>query len=293
MSPMHLYNTVNQDYFQRTNGYNSKLTLNIAGQYQQNLFLGASLNFHDVLFDQYTEFTESGYDVNSEIQFVNFDNYLRTEGSGFSFSLGAIAKLNENVRLGGSYQSPTWYRLLDDTSQRINSDLADSEIGFIDFNVVNLFDVYRIKTPGKVTGSLAIIFGPQGLLSFDYGYQDMAQAELRPVLDPRFNDENTFIAGQLGAVKTFRVGGEYRIDNVSLRGGYRFEGSPYQDGVTIGDLEAISFGIGINFGGSRLDLAYSRSEQSAQQQLFTTGFPATALVNNTNTNIILGYTLNL
>ena len=288
-----LYNTVNQEYFQRTNGYNSKLTLNFAGQYQQNLFLGASLNFHNVLFDQYTEFTEGGYDANSEIQFVTFDNYLRTEGSGFSFSLGAIAKLNENVRVGGSYQSPTWYRLLDDTSQRINSDLADSEIGFIDFNVVNLFDVYRIKTPGKVNASLAIIFGPQGLLSFDYGYQDMSEAELRPTLDPSFNDENSFIASQLGGVDTFRVGGEYRIDNVSLRGGYRFEGSPYQDGVTIGDLEAISLGIGFNFGGSRLDLAYSRSEQSARQQLFSTGFPSTALVNNTNTNIILGYTLNL
>ncbi len=288
-----LYNTVNQEYFRRTNGYNSKLTLNLSGQYQENLFVGASLNFHDILFDEYTEFTETGYDLNSEIQFVNFDNYLRTEGSGFSFSLGAIAKLNQNVRVGGSYQSPTWYRLLDDTSQRINSDLADSEIGFIDFNVVNLFDAYRIRTPGKVTASMAIIFGPQGLLSFDYGYQDMAQAELRPTTDPRFNNENTFIATQLGNVNTFRLGGEYRIDNVSLRGGYRFEGSPYQDGITIGDLEAISFGIGVNFGGSRLDLAYSRSEQSARQQLFSTGFPSTALVDNTNTIITLGYTLNL
>jgi hypothetical protein len=288
-----LYNNVNQEYFRRTNGYNSKLTFNFSGQYQQNLFLGASLNFHDVLFDQYTEFSERGFDTNSEIQFVNFDNYLRTEGSGFSMSLGAIAKVNENVRIGGSYQSPTWYRLLDDTSQRINSDLADSEIGFIDFDVVNLFEVYRIKTPSKLTASLAIIFGPQGLLSFDYGYQDMAQAELRPTSDPSFSSENTLIASQLGVVNTFRVGGEYRIDNVSFRGGYRFEGSPYEDPAIAGDLEAVSLGIGFNFGGSRLDLAYSRSEQNSQRQLFATGFPTTALVKNINTNILLGYTLNL
>ncbi len=288
-----IYSNVDQDYFQRTNGYNSKFTMNFSGQFQQNIFLGASLNIHDIFFDQYTEFTETGYDANSEIQFVNFDNYLRTTGSGVSFSLGAIAKLNENVRLGGSYQSPTWYRLLDDTSQRINSDLADSDIRFIDFNIVNLFEVYRIKTPGKANGSMAIIFGPKGLLSFDYSYQNMANAELRPTSDPSFRDENSFIASELGAVNTFRVGGEYRIENVSLRGGYRFEGSPYQDGVTIGDLEAFSFGIGFNFGGSRLDLAYSRSQQSARQQLFSPGFPTTGLVNNTNTNVILGYTLNL
>ncbi|WP_372974251.1 OmpP1/FadL family transporter [Muriicola sp.] len=288
-----VYNNVDQQYFRRTNGYNSKLTLNFAGQYQQNLFLGASLNFHDVLFDQYTEFTETGYDASSPISFVNFDNYLRTEGSGFSFSLGAIAVMNENLRIGGSYQSPTWYRLLDDTSQRINSDLADSEIGFIDFNVVNLFDEYRIKTPAKLTGSLAIVFGPQGLISFDYGYQDMAEAELRPIFDPVFSDENTFIASQLGPVNTYRIGGEYRIENLSLRGGYRFESSPYEDGVTVGDLEAFSFGLGFNFGGSRLDLAFSRAEQSRQNTLFVTGFPSPANVTNINTNVLVGYTLNL
>jgi len=286
------YSGVNQDYFESTTGYNSKFTVNFAGQYQQNLYLGASLNFHTVLFDKYTEFTEQGFDSASEIQFTNFDNLLHTEGSGFSFNLGAIAKLNENVRLGGSYQSPTWYRLTDDTSQRINSDLADSEINFIDFSVINLFEAYRIKTPGKITASMAIIFGPQGLLSFDYGYQDMSEAELRPLSDPSFSDENSFIASQLGGVDTFRVGGEYRIDNVSLRAGYRFEGSPYMDGVTIGDLEAISLGIGFNFGGSRLDLAYSRSEQDVNQQLFVTGLPAPATINATNTNVSLGYTMN-
>lgn len=288
-----LYNTVNQEYFRRTNGYNSKLTVNFAGQYQQNLFLGASLNFHDVFFDQYTEFTETGYDPSSEIQFVSFDNYLRTEGSGFSFSLGGIAVVNENVRIGGSYQSPTWYRLLDDTSQRINSDLADSEIGFINFNVINLFDEYRIKTPAKLTGSLAVIFGPQGLLSFDYGYQDMSQAELRPTSDPSFSDENSFIASQLGTVNTYRIGGEYRIDNISFRGGYRFESSPYEDGETVGDLEGYSLGLGFNFGGSRLDFAFSRSEQSSLNRLFVTGLPTPASVTNINTNILVGYTLNL
>ena len=288
-----IYNTVDQEYFRRTNGYNSKLTLNFAGQYQQNLYLGASLNFHDILFDQYTEFRESGYDPSSPVSFVNFDNYLRTEGSGFSFSLGAIALLNENVRVGGSYQSPTWYRLLDDTSQRINSDLADSEIGFIDFNVVNLFDQYRIKTPSKLTGSLAIVFGPQGLLSFDYGYQDMSEAELRPTSDPSFSDENSFIASQLGVVNTYRIGGEYRIKKISLRGGYRFESSPYEDGVTVGDLEAYSLGLGFNFGASRLDLAFSRSEQSSLNRLFVTGLPTPARIDNINTNVLVGYTLNL
>ncbi|WP_411031311.1 OmpP1/FadL family transporter [Spongiimicrobium sp. 3-5] len=286
------YNTVNQEFFQRTSGYNGKFTLNVASQYKETLYLGASLNFHTVFYDKITRLRESGFDAGSEIQFVDFDNFLHTEGSGFSFSVGAIAKLNDNIRVGGSYQSPTWYRLTDDTSQRINSDLADNDIGFIDFNIVNLFERYTIKTPGKLTGSLALIFGKEGLLSFDYGYQDMSQAELRPTSDASFASENTFIAGQLGAVSTYRVGGEYRIDQVSLRAGYRFEESPYEDGVTIGDLNGYSGGIGYNFGGSRLDLAVSRTEQDFNQQLFDTGVTTPALISSAITNVTLGYTLN-
>ena len=288
------YSSVNQEYFQSTTGYNSRFTLNAGAQYQENLYLGASLNFHTVLYDRLTLFDETGYDAASPIQTTTFDNLLHTEGTGFSFSVGGIAKLNDNIRVGGSYQSPTWYRLTDDFSQRINTDFADRnpDINFIDFNIVNLFEAYTIKTPGKLTGSAAIIFGKQGLVSFDYGYQDMSQAELRPTSDPSFSQVNQDVANQLGAVSTFRVGGEYRIDAVSLRGGYRFEQSPFEDESTIGDLTGFSAGIGYNFGGSRLDLAFSRSEQDVDEQLFDAGITTPAVVNRINTNITLGYTLN-
>ncbi len=285
------YTNVNQDYVRSTSGYNNRFTLNFAGQYQENLYVGASLNFHNVFYDRITFLDENGYNPDSPIQFTTFDNFLHTEGYGFSFSLGAIAKLNDNIRIGGSYQSPTWYELTDDTSQRINSNLAVSDINFIDFGVVNLFEEYRIKTPAKLTGSLAVVFGKDGLLSFDYGYQDMSQAELRPTADPSFANENEFIANQLGAVNTFRLGGEIRFDEVSLRGGYRYEESPYESGDIVGDLNGFSGGIGYSFGGSRLDLAYSRTEQDVNSFFFDSGIDNAAMVNRINTNITLGYTI--
>lgn len=286
------YQTVNQEFYSNTRGYNSKFTLNMASQYQDFLYLGASLNFHNTIYDRYDEFSESGYDGNSEIQFTTFDNLLHTQGSGFSFSLGAIAKLNEFIRLGGSYQSPTWYRLTDDFSQRINSDLADDDIDFINLNVVNLFETYTIKTPGKLTGSMALVFGNNGLLSFDYQYQDMSNAELRPDYDSSFASVNTDISSELSAVSSFRVGGEYRISRVSLRGGYLFEQSPYANGNTIGDLNGFSAGIGYSFGPNRLDIGLNRSEQDINKLLFDTGLTTPALINNVNTNVTLSYTLN-
>ena len=286
------YTAVDQDYRQSTSGYNSRFTVNFAGEYQDNLYLGASANFHTVFYDKVTFLDETGYEGASPIQSTIFDNLLHTEGSGFSFQLGAIAKVNRGLRLGGSYQSPTWYRLTDDTAQRIDSDLADDDIGFIDFTIINLFEEYRIRVPAKFTGSAAIIFGKDGLLSFDYSYQDMSKAELRPTSDPSFQVVNDNIAATLGDINTIRIGAEYRIEELSLRGGYRMEESPYADGSTIGDLEGYSLGLGYSFGASRLDLSFSRSERDINAPLFDVGVNTTAFRNAENTNVALTYSLN-
>lgn len=286
------YSTVNQRYLESTAGYNGKFTANFASQYGDNLYLGASLNIHNILYEKLTQLSESGFDSDSDIKNISFDNLLRTEGSGFSFSMGAIAKLSESVRLGGSYQSPTWYRLSDETSQKINSDLADDDISFINFNIRNIFEDYTIQTPAKLTGSLAVIFGQQGLISFDYGYQDMSNAKIKPSTDPSFASENAFIANQLRAVSSLRMGGEYRLNALSLRAGYRFEQSPYANSATIGDLNGYSGGLGYNFGGSRLDLSYGYASQDIRKSLYETGLPTPANITTKNSVISLGYTIN-
>ena len=287
------YDQVNQNYVQSTNGFNNKLTMNFAGQYENFLSIGASLNFHSVLYERVTFLTESGYDQESAIQSGTFDNFLRTRGSGFSFGLGAIARLGDIFRVGASYQSPTWYQLTDDLSQQVNSDFPDKnqDIRFIDFSIVNLFPRYTIKTPGRYTGSLAMVFGTSGLLSFDYGYQDMSNAELRPTSDPDFNSENQFISQQLGAVSTFRAGGEYRISRLSLRGGYRFEQSPFKNNSDWGNLQGFSGGLGFSFGPNRLDFTYSQTRQDIPQSLFDLNL-SSASVERINSFYTLTYTLN-
>src|SRR5690606_23310822 len=185
-----VYDNVDQRYMRGTSGYNSKFSLNFASQYEDFLYLGATINLHSLVYDRVTYFNEGGYDAGSPIQAIAFDNVLHTEGNGFSFNLGAIGKLGEMVRIGASYQSPTWYTLTDDTAQRISSNLAVADIEYINFRVVNLYGDYKIKTPGKIMGSLALVFGQEGLISFDYGHQDMSKAELRPASDPNFAGEN-------------------------------------------------------------------------------------------------------
>jgi len=284
------FTTVNQDYFYTNSGANSKFNFNLATQYKDVLYLGMSLNGNFIYSERITSIKETGYDASSVLDFVTFDNILKTTGAGFSMQAGVIGKIGKTLRLGASFHSPTWYVLSDELSQRINSNLADIDIGFINQNQVTIFEDYKLRTPAKLTGSAAVIFGKHGLLSVDYHYKDYNNMKLRS--NTGFADTNANISNSLMGTSSVNVGGEYRIQKWSLRAGYRYEESPYKNKTIIDDLTGYSLGFGYNFGRSKIDFAYSQSGQDVSHQLYDTGLTNTAKIDELNVAVMASFTLN-
>ena len=279
--------TFDQEYSYAATGLNGKFSFNFATQFKDNLYLGVSLNSHFLNYDRVTTFFEANDNPGSEINEIYFEDRLSTLGSGFSFQLGSIAKLGSSVRLGAAYESPTWYTISEESTQYLESYSTAEGEAIVDPDVVNIYPDYKIQTPGKYTGSLAVLFGAQGLISFDYSYKDYSTTRFRPTGDPEFSFQNSVIQDDLKAASIYRVGGEYRIAGLSLRGGYRYEESPYADEFTIGDLQGYSLGLGYNFGNARLDLAYDTADQQSNPQLFQVGLTDTAYINRDNSNFTL------
>lgn len=262
-----------------TSGYNSKLSFNIATSYKDRIYFGANLNVHITDYRRSSSFYEDNdnpLEARETISSVRFNNNLYTYGNGFSFQLGTIAKVTDSFRLGLAYESNTWYDLYDETSQSLYS--TRKAIGGQDINatvnpnIVNVYDSYTLQTPGKTTFSAAYVFGKSGLISVDYAIKDYGNTKYKPTSDPGFRGVNNDISNQLTNTGELRVGAEYKIKQLSLRGGYRFEGSPYKNGTTIGDLNSYSGGLGYNFGGTKIDLAYSYLERKSNPGFFATGF---------------------
>ena len=109
--------TFNQEYSLVSQGYSGKFTINAGMQYGDNLFLGVNLNSHFFNYDRLTYLFEGNSNPGSFVTEVGFENRLRSEGSGFSFQLGAIAKLTESLRVGVTYDSPTWFTIDEDITQ--------------------------------------------------------------------------------------------------------------------------------------------------------------------------------
>lgn len=278
----------------RTSGYNSKLSFNIATSYKDRIYLGANLNVHITDFRRSSTFYEDNsnpLETNATISNLRFNNDLYTYGNGFSFQLGAIAKVTESFRLGLAYESNTWYELYDEVSQSLYTTTqalnGPEKYSNVNPNIVNVYESYTLQTPGKTTFSAAYIFGKSGLISVDYAIKDYGNTKYKPTNDAGFKGVNNDISNQLTSTGELRVGAEYKIKQLSLRGGYRYEGSPYKNGTTIGDLNSYSGGLGYNFGGTKIDLAYSYLERKSNQGFFATGLTDGANITSKLNNVSL------
>ena len=283
-----------QRYNNVATGLNGKFTFNFGTQFKDFLYLGVNLNSHFINYENVTEFSEFNSNPGSETNEVYFDNFLTTNGEGFSAQIGGIAKINDYIRLGLTYDTPTWYNIREEASQYLEtfSDEFDEQV-IIAPSIINVYPEYRLKTPAKLTGSVALLFGKRGLLNFDYSRKDFSNTEFKPENDLAFQQLNNQISSEMKAASTYKIGGEYRIQNLSLRAGYSYEESPFKDESRFGSKDGYSGGLGYNFGNFNLDLAYNYLRYTENTPLYTVGLTNRASIERNLSNLTLSLNFGL
>jgi len=282
------------NYYQKNDiintGYNGKLGFNASAQYQEKLTIGLNLNTHFTDYTRSSRFYESNTNNTGTTNLVNkvyFNNDLHTFGNGFSFQVGGIYKISSIFRLGLAYESPTWLKLEDELSQSVvatsgnptDGDLVSDEVNP---NITIIYGPYTLQTPDKWTLSGALVFGKDGLISFDYSKKNYSSMHYKP--SENYDELNSEIKTVFTNANEYRIGLEKKLKQWSLRGGYRFEESPYKDKTKMGDLTGFSGGLGYNFGSTKLDFAYSNAKRSYADQMFSKGLTDKAFLNSKNNN---------
>ena len=235
------------------------ISFNLGIQYNQKLYFGINLNSHFINYERNTYLFENNVNPNSYINQVDFENSLLTTGNGFSLQIGGLYKINNFIRLGMAYDSPTWLTLREETTQYLATfDNTENIRTTINPAVVNVFPEYKIKTPAKITGSAAFIFSDKGLLSVDFSRKDYSSTRLSSNSSYGYSQENNQIVSSLKVANSLRIGAEIRHKKISYRGGYRLEESPYKNNVEFGDLSGFSLGLGFNLAKSRLDISFTK-----------------------------------
>lgn len=236
--------------------------------FNHKLYFGFSVGIIDLYYKESSQLSE--WDNNNDIPYFNdmqFDTYLNTTGTGYNAKLGVIFKPTNEIRLGASLHTPTFFNLHDVFDTEMNTYLTyddGSERYSAQPDYISDYD-YDLETPLKATLSGAFVIAKKGLLSADYEIVDYSTAKLRRGGDGYgFVPENQDIAEAYRAVGNIRLGGEYRVtEAVSLRAGYEYYPSPYNSQAfgtsqpnADASLNIMSAGFGYRSGGFFLDVAY-------------------------------------
>jgi hypothetical protein len=255
-------------------------TLALGLNFNHKFYLGASVGIDDLYFRESTALREK--DDKNKIPYLNeftFSSNLRTYGTGYNFKLGAIYKPVNEVRLGVSIATPTFFNLSDkfETSMESSVTYMDNSTEHYTANSPYSEYNYDLVTPFKATVSGAFVIGKKGLISADYEYVDYSIAKLRNGGNGyQFIDQNNDISTIYKPVSNFRLGGEFRLsDAFALRAGYEIYPSAFKstafgkDQPNAGLTYSIySAGFGYTSGSFFLDVALRHSVYSEYATLY-------------------------
>lgn len=260
-----------------TGGMN-EVVFTAGGNYLDKLMLGATLGITSINYNRSFNFEERDLSGNLSNDFSSFQytEKLATSGTGVNLKLGAILKASDNFRFGLALHTPTAIYLNDISSIVMTSNTdsfltrnnpSASPITTFKQDSVLIYN-YTLYTPGKVIGSFTLLFNKKGFLTADIEYLDYSSMTYR-FEDADFLAEssmNNTIQKTYKSAVNVRVGAEAKLQDVSLRAGFAFYGSPYQSTVVNSDRLLFSLGTGYRTNTWFLDGAFVHSMQKIAEK---------------------------
>ena len=263
--------TDSQRFINTYNGELSEYNFVISALYKKDLYVGFSINTFDLKFSQNNTLTEKNNDGNGNVLNARYNQQNYTLGTGFSLNAGLIYKASKYLRLGFSYQTPTWFTEINEETNIVDNDGFFGDTTIFVSNDTTTYDntlggfnprqnfSYKLKTPGVATASAAFIFGSWGLISADYSYKTYNNMKLS---NDDFSQENEFFLNNLRNTYTLKLGTEWRLKSLSIRGGYLYEQSPDKFAIESDNIKGYSFGAGYSFGNVKFDISYQNKSRT-------------------------------
>lgn len=210
------------------------------------VLLGATVAITDLNYRLTALYDEAFTNDNN----LYLDNYFATDGTGYSFNVGAIVRPTDFLRLGVAYNSPIWYKMSDVYYAEAGSYITFMEDGKLKERSLDAkspsdaFTDYQFRSPDKWIFSAAAILGQVGLISVDYEMTNYKNMRMRD----NYGNENEFtnycIKEDFKVGNTVRVGAEVKVTpQFAVRAGVAYSDGPVRDHLKNGLVEVRTVGF--------------------------------------------------
>lgn len=250
-----------------TRGSINEFTIGFGANYDERIILGATIGVPFAQFQSVKTYSEidPGEDPDGNVEYfenLELRDNLSTNGIGINLKLGAIFRVSQELRFGLAVHTPTSFNLEDSYRQNL-------EYTYLDNNQQNtssgqtpdgLFS-YKIQNPWRAQLSAGYLFGKSGFLSAEAEFVDYSSARFR--FEAFKDDErraNEEVMEVMTSVLNLRVGGEYAIKSLRLRGGVSYLPSFFENDQN--NILGIHGGFGYRFSTFYIDAGYRFSTQN-------------------------------
>jgi len=285
-----------------TRGGQNQINLAYGGNIADKLYFGAGLGIAVLRSETTKEFFEEPQD-SSGLENFTFNQTFSTKGTGINFNIGLIFRPSDALRLGLSFQTPTFYSITENYRYAIfsnfNPDYVVPGAGFAPGNQDNKTIPqdfkYKLSTPSVLRGGISWIAGKHGFLSADVVYIPYSAARLgtKGGFD-YLKWDNRLIKNKFASTFNYKVGGELRLDIFRLRAGFGLIGDPLRnlDEEKVNrKIYTFTVGAGFKLSDFYLDLAVVNSQQNSYFRPYSLneGGSPSAAIKNKNTGVVITF----
>ncbi len=266
-------------------------SFSLGSNVNNNLFVGLTLTYARFNYlGHYEHFeTDPGDDV-FDFNSLAYVNHLEASGSGFNAKFGIIYLPAEFIRIGAAVHSPTMYNVHEYYFEDLSSSFDNGDR--YEFSTDPFRYDYRLTTPWRFLGGVALQIEKSATVSFDYEFVDYGSSKFSRASDGYdYTGENTDIKNVYQGASNFRIGGEYRFAGFYLRGGYGMYGKAFKEGEANSDTfqRTISGGLGFRQSSFYIDFGYSNLHSSETYFMYWDADPVILEKGRNNYIITLGF----
>lgn len=260
-----------QEQIITSDGSLNEIVFSFGGNYDDKLFVGATLG---IPFFNYREETSYYESENYYYESLTIDDGFSAKSTGINFKLGVIYQPVNFVRVGIAFHTPTAFLKVREKYQSEYEFLGvyhpiDSTYSDIWGTISDGTFEYQLTTPYRAMFNAAFIINKYGFVNIDYEFTDYSTSRMQSNRYS-FSDENKAIKKYYRETHTVRIGGEVNLHPVSLRLGYSFTSNPYVKELNKdGAAHIISGGIGFKAKKFFADFAYRYRIQNDKGIFYT------------------------
>lgn len=266
--------TVLQKETVNSSGSANEWSAGYGGNYNNKVYFGGSFNIVSIYYNQrrqYREFLLTNLNESDIMTSLSFDETLKVRGTGVNLRIGINYVLNDNIRTGISFKSPSIIGINENYEASMSATFKpknEKELpNSAGKSLIPQTNSYTLYTPSVLNWGVAIFAGKKGFISGEVEYVDYATATLSGKQKINYLDANSSISKNLASVLNFKVGAELRSEYLRFRAGYSYQPVVYQTIVTdldrrirSSDSDVISLGLGFRSEQYYLDFAFNRTQ---------------------------------